>query len=87
MIQHDKDAVKAHEVIARDEQADELYWSIFRSALEVMRKRPDSIHDGVHFQSIAKNLERMGDHATNLAEQVIFLVKGKDIRHAAKKRK
>jgi phosphate transport system protein len=83
----DKDPAKAQDVIARDEQADELYWSIFRSALEVMRKRPDSIHDGVHFQSIAKNLERMGDHATNLAEQVIFLVKGKDIRHAAKKRK
>lgn len=77
----DKDATKAHEVIARDEQADELYWSIFRSALEVMRKVPDSVHDGVHFQSVAKFLERIGDHSTNLAEQVVFMVKGKDIRH------
>lgn len=82
----DKDPVKAQEVIDRDEQADELYWSIFRSALEVMRKRPDSVHDGVHFQSIAKFLERMGDHSTNLAEQVIFFIKGKDIRHASKKK-
>jgi phosphate transport system protein len=82
----DKDAAKAHEVIDRDEQADELYWSIFRSALEVMRKAPDSVHDGVHFQSIAKFLERMGDHSTNLAEQVIFMVKGKDIRHSARKK-
>jgi phosphate transport system protein len=82
----DKDVVKAHEVIARDEQADELYWSIFRSALEVMRKLPDTVHDGVHFQSIAKFLERMGDHSTNLAEQVIFMIKGKDIRHSARKK-
>lgn len=83
----DKDPVKAQEVIARDGQVDELYWSIFRSALDVMRKRPDSVHDGVHFQSIAKFLERIGDHATNVAEQVIFMVKGKDVRHATKKHK
>jgi len=82
----DKDAAKAHEVIERDEQADELYLSIFRNALDVMRKVPDSVHDGVHFQSIAKFLERMGDHSTNLAEQVIFMVKGKDIRHSARKK-
>jgi phosphate transport system protein len=82
----DRDPAKAHEVIARDEQADELYWTVFRSALEVMRKVPDSVHDGVHFQSIAKFLERMGDHSTNLAEQVIFMIKGKDIRHSAPKK-
>ena len=82
----DRDPAKAHEVIGRDEQADELYWSIFRSALDVMRKVPDSVQDGVHFQSIAKFLERIGDHATNLAEQVIFMIKGKDIRHATRKK-
>jgi phosphate transport system protein len=82
----DKDPVKACEVIDRDEQADELYWSIFRSALDVMRKMPETVHDGVHFQSIAKFLERMGDHSTNLAEQVVFMVKGKDIRHSARKK-
>jgi phosphate transport system protein len=82
----DRDPAKAHEVIQRDEQADELYWTVFRSALEVMRKMPDSVHDGVHFQSIAKFLERMGDHSTNLAEQVIFMIKGKDIRHSVQKK-
>jgi phosphate transport system protein len=82
----DKDVPKAEDVIDRDAKVDELYWSIFRSALEVMRKMPDTVHDGVHFQSIAKFLERMGDHSTNLAEQVIFLVKGKDVRHAVRKK-
>ena len=82
----DRDASKAQEVIARDEQADELYWNVFRSALEVMRKRPEAVQDGVHFQSIAKGRERIGDHATNLAEQVIFMIKGKDVRHAPKRR-
>ena len=82
----DKDSAKAHEVIERDAQADELYWSIFSSALDVMRKKPDTVHDGVHFQSIAKFLERIGDHGTNLAEQVVFMIKGKDIRHAGKKK-
>ncbi len=82
----DKDVPKAEDVIDRDAKVDELYWSIFRSALDVMRKMPDTVHDGVHFQSIAKFLERMGDHSTNLAEQVIFLVKGKDVRHAVRKK-
>jgi phosphate transport system protein len=83
----ERDPLKAQDVIARDEQADELYLMVFRSALDVMRRIPESVQDGVHFQSIAKFLERMGDHATNVAEQVIFMVKGKDVRHAAKKRK
>jgi phosphate transport system protein len=82
----DRDVDKAHAVIERDEQADELYWSVFRSALELMRKLPDTVHDGVHFQSIAKFLERMGDHSTNIAEQVIFMIKGKDIRHIKAKK-
>jgi phosphate transport system protein len=80
----DRDVDKAQRVIARDAEVDALYWQIFRDALEIMRRQPNSMHDGIHVQSIAKFLERMGDHGTNLAEQVVFMIKGKDIRHSGK---
>lgn len=79
----ERDVDKAQQVCARDAEIDKLYWSVFRTALELMRKQPNSVHDGIHVQSIAKFLERMGDHGTNLAEQVVFMIKGKDIRHTA----
>jgi phosphate transport system protein len=77
----DRDVQKAEAVTARDVEVDKLYWQVFSTALEQMLKQPSSVHDGIHVQSIAKFLERMGDHATNLAEQVVFMIKGKDIRH------
>ncbi|HEX4354796.1 MAG TPA: phosphate signaling complex protein PhoU [Polyangiales bacterium] len=80
----DRDVDKAQRVIARDEEVDQLYWQVFRVALEIMRRQPGTMHDGIHVQSVAKFLERMGDHGTNLAEQVVFMVKGKDIRHMGK---
>ena len=46
-----------------------------------MIERRLQVERGIHVQSVAKWLERMADHATNLAEQVVFMVKGKDIRH------
>lgn len=77
----DRDVEKAQAVCDRDKDVDQLYWQSFRTVLDLMRKQPNSVHDGIHVQSIAKFLERMGDHATNLAEQVVFMIKGKDIRH------
>jgi phosphate transport system protein len=49
-----------------------------------MRHDADAIQRGIHVQSVAKWLERMADHATNIAEQVIWMVQGKDVRHAGK---
>jgi phosphate transport system protein len=77
----DRDVDKAQTVHARDDEVDRLYWDIFREVLDVMRKQPNMMHQGIHVQSIAKFIERMGDHGTNLAEQVVFMIKGKDIRH------
>ncbi|MCK6570635.1 phosphate signaling complex protein PhoU [Myxococcota bacterium] len=78
------DAERAQQVIDRDDEVDELYHVYFRDVLAVMVVGADNVERGVHVQSVAKWLERIGDHATNLAEIVIFMVKGKDVRHAGK---
>lgn len=75
------DAERAQTVIERDKALDQLYIRTFRDLLAAMLNDASKVERGIHAQSIAKWLERMGDHATNLAEQVVFMVKGKDIRH------
>lgn len=76
-----EDAAKAQAVIEDDNEVDELYHQIFRDLLARMTSDPGAVQHGIHIQSVAKWLERVGDHATNLAELVIFMIKGKDIRH------
>ena len=78
------DADRAQSVVDRDDELDELYTRVFRELLSTMLHDGSKVERGIHAQSVAKWLERMGDHATNLAEQVVFMVKGKDIRHVAK---
>jgi phosphate transport system protein len=78
------DVEEARAVIARDSEVDDIYTRVFREMLEVMRRDPAAVEPGIHVQSVAKWLERMADHATNLSEQVVFMVKGKDIRHLGK---
>lgn len=78
------DAERAQSVVDRDPALDELYGRVFRELLAAMLDDGSKVERGIHAQSVAKWLERMGDHATNLAEQVVFMVKGKDIRHLAK---
>ena len=80
----EKDAQKAQLVIDRDDEVDELYHAVFRKIIGNMLKEPKSIEAGIHLQGVAKLLERIADHSTNLAEQVIFLVKGEDVRHPGK---
>lgn len=78
------DVVLAEDVLRRDDEVDELYHRSFRKVLARMVQDAALVERGIHVQSAAKFLERMGDHATNLAEQVVFMVKGTDIRHAGK---
>ena len=78
------DATRARAVIARDDEVDDLYTAVFSEVLHLMLEDSARIHRGIHVQSVAKWLERIGDHACNLAEEVIFMVKGKDIRHLGK---
>lgn len=80
----DRDAERARSVIERDQALDELYTRVFRELLSAMLQDGSKVERGIHAQSVAKLLERMGDHATNLAEEVVYMVKGKDIRHGPK---
>jgi phosphate transport system protein len=76
-----RDADHAQRVIDRDSTLDAYYAQIFRELLTYMMEDTRNIYRATRVQSIAKYLERVGDHATNLAEMVVFMVKGKDIRH------
>jgi phosphate transport system protein len=71
-----RDVDKAEAVRRRDTELDSLYTSIFRELLTYMMEDPRSITACTHMLFIAKNFERIGDHATNIAEVVEFLVKG-----------
>lgn len=71
-----RDVEIAQEVRARDFEIDEMYNTLFRSLLTHMMEEPHSISACMHLHFIAKNIERMGDHTTSIAEQVIYLVTG-----------
>jgi phosphate transport system protein len=77
------DADRAQTIIERDSTLDTYYADIFRVLLTYMMEDPRNIYRATRVQSIAKYLERIGDHATNLAEMVVFMVRGKDIRHSS----
>jgi phosphate transport system protein len=72
-----RDPIKAQEIIDRDQEADEIYNTLFRSLLTHMMEDPRTIAVGMHLHFIAKNIERVGDHATGIAEQTIYAVTGK----------
>jgi phosphate transport system protein len=70
---------KAQAVWARDEEVDEHYNSLFRELLTYMMGDPRTITPGAHLLFIAKNLERVGDHATNIAEIIHFEITGAEM--------
>ena len=71
-----RDAQLAADVRARDLEVDQMYNALFREFLTYMMEDPRHITACMHLHFIAKNIERMGDHATSIAEQVIYLVTG-----------
>ncbi len=76
------DAVSARAVIERDRIVDTHYAQLFPELMGAMMADPDDVYRATRLQSVAKYLERIADHATNLAEMVVFMVQGKDVRHA-----
>jgi phosphate transport system protein len=74
---------KAKAVLMQDDQLDDLKEKIVDELTDYMSKDSGSVSRAVQLICVARNLERIGDHATNIAEDVIFVVQGKDIRHHA----
>ena len=75
------DAWRAQRVLEQDRTVDAYNAQIFRELMKDMVENPRNVHRAIRVQSIAKSIERIGDHATNVAEMVVFMVKGEDIRH------
>jgi phosphate transport system protein len=76
-----RDAALAAEVCARDDEVDGLYQQIFRELLTYMIEDPRTVSRALHLLLVARNLERIADHATNISEDVIYYVEGRDVRH------
>ena len=76
-----KDVGLARSVLARDDQVDAFKDQVFRVLLTYMMADPGTIERCLALILISRNLERIADHATNIAEDVIFLVEAKDVRH------
>jgi phosphate transport system protein len=72
----ERDAAKAQAVCERDGAVDDFYNSIFRALLTFMMEDPQNISRSAHLLFVAKNIERIGDHATNIAEMVYFAATG-----------
>ncbi len=75
---------KARAIIPRDKQIDSLNKQLHRELASYMVERPSTISRCLHLMTISKSLERIGDHATNIAEEVVYLHEGEDIRHDPK---
>jgi phosphate transport system protein len=76
-----RDQTLARQVLDRDDELDSLKTQVFRSLLDHMTTDPDTIQPALDLVLISRHLERIGDHATNVAEDVIFMVSARDVRH------
>ncbi len=78
-----RDVALARQVIPEDNRVDALKNQIFRELLTFMMEDPRTIPRAIRLILVSRHLERVADHATNIAEMVVFLVEGKSIRHAS----
>jgi phosphate transport system protein len=75
------DVDKAVEVLKQDDQIDQEFEGLMRKLITFMMEDPRTISSSIDLVFVAKAIERVGDHAKNLAEQIIYIVKGTDVRH------
>jgi phosphate transport system protein len=76
-----RDSILARQVLARDDEVDALKDQVFRVLLTYMMADPGTIERALALILVSRNLERIADHATNIAEDVIFVVEALDVRH------
>ena len=79
-----EDEKQAKEILLMDDEVDNLKRKVFKELSQHIRNSPDDVEAALDVILIARNLERLGDHATNIAEDVIFVSTGKDVRHGGK---
>lgn len=82
-----RDAELARSVLASDDGVDNLRTASYHELVSFMEKDPQNIKAALDLLAITRNLERIADHSTNIAEDVLFLVKGVDVRHHAEARR
>ena len=75
------DTAKALEVLKQDDQIDQEFDGLLRKLITYMMEDPRTISSSIDLVFVAKAIERVGDHAKNLSEQIIYIVKGTDVRH------
>jgi len=83
----ERDHVKAEQILEEDDVMDHLNDQVYRDVQQIMEAQPKSVRIGVSLIMVAHNLERIGDLATNIAEDVIYLKRGVDVRHHIRERR
>lgn len=79
-----RDTARARSVLPRDKDVDALHKQLQRELVSYMLESPTTITRCLHLMQISKRIERIADHATNIAEEVVYLYEGRDIRHTGK---
>jgi phosphate transport system protein len=80
-----RDADMSQKVCEMDDEVDALDDRIFEELVDLMEKDSKAVERGTRLILVSRQLERIADHATNIAEEVIFMVQGRDIRHGGRK--
>jgi phosphate transport system protein len=78
-----QDAKLAYEVLEADDEVDAMNREMYRKIQEGIRMKPDKLESLIHLLSCSRHLERIADHATNIAEDVIYMIDGVIVRHRA----
>jgi phosphate transport system protein len=81
LVHNDQELAKS--VLARDDEVDRIRDQMFRELLTYMMENSAVVFPAFELILVAKNLERIGDHATNIGEDVIYMIAGRDVRHPA----